>query len=153
MTDITTPRLRVEDWIARMRGEVQRQRGDGATHSRSMPRLEWSELQALLEDAETNAHTGTALPPMNQQHGWKRRIVRGVAQGILLISRFLTGPQRDYNRALLKAVHHVGYACQRLEAVVAEQAARLEALQREIDRLKAGGPLPGGGTKGAPCES
>jgi hypothetical protein len=126
-----------------IRDELGR-RSDGA----GRPAPAWVQLEADLEVAENNAPVGLKMPDLPRFRGLKRRLLLFAVKCLFAAAHFITSRQRQVNtslvsclRGLLARTRRIEEEQARLEALLAEQAARIGELETALSaqgRRKAG---------------
>jgi hypothetical protein len=106
------------------------------------PSVNWLQLDTDLDVAEANAQVGVTLPELPRLHGVTRFVARLVVKCVFLLARGITNRQRQFNASVLGCLR--GLAAQvrgrenepsrleRLEALLAEQAARIHHLEQAL---------------------
>jgi hypothetical protein len=97
------------------------------------------QLEADLEVAENNAPVGLKMPDLPRFHGVKRRVLRFVVRCLFAVAHVITSRQRQVNtsliscvRGLLARTRRLEEEQTRLEALLAEQAARIGELENTL---------------------
>lgn len=100
------------------------------------PRIDWSRLTTLLQRAEAHACMGKDVPSFAHFRGPLRMVARWTARLVLYLARFVTGPQRAYNLALVQAIQSLSADLRRMEQEWTNRACRLGELECLTQQLQ-----------------
>src|SRR5437763_26223 len=148
MAQRNPPEVSVTDMMAHIRQQLARRRagspavlGGGARAAgppaegppledfRALkPHIDWHQILTGLKLAEEHVAVGADVPEMTSLPGPLRRLGRLIARCILILTRFITTRQREFNTAALGTIHNVHGMLRHLEQVQRENLQRLEAL-------------------------
>jgi hypothetical protein len=170
MADPAGPDLTVTDMMAAIRDQLARRRA-GPSLGRLPPaydtnpagesprlletRIDWHQLLSGLGQAETFCNHVGVVPAMNRIPRPARYLARFIARCMLVATRFILNGQRAFNETALGTVNNLYGVMhyfeqvqrenlKRLQAELARQNARVEALtarvrELEAERLRAAG--------------
>jgi hypothetical protein len=139
---LTVARLDAPAVAALLRDELLRL---GPGGGRPLPN--WFEFDADLEVAESNAQVGLIVPELSRLRGVPRQAARFLFRMLLLLTRPVSRGQRLFNNSVLKCLVALTARARRVEedwavtaharmahldAMLAEQAARIAALERAL---------------------
>ncbi len=100
------------------------------------PRVNWLAVSAYLRQAGVHAPVGTTLPPLRSFRGPLHGLARGAGRLVLWLARIVTGPQREYNQALLRCLGHLADGLEQAEAERNRRDLRIRELERSVARLR-----------------
>jgi hypothetical protein len=123
---LTLAQLDVEAVEAAIREALRRRSEAGGR-----PAPSWSQFEADLEVAEGSAQVGLHMPELPRFRGVRRVLARLLVRCILYLSRPITSRQRHFNASVLSCLYALMARARRAEEADAEPLARLEAMLAE----------------------
>jgi len=95
-----------------------------------------SAVRPMIDLADSFADVGLNVPPVHHYRGVVRRLVRLTARLILILSRFMTDRQRNFNHFTTRSLSSLAEGLERTTAGLAEQVQMLEELsKRQAERI------------------
>lgn len=95
----------------------------------------WLEVKSRLKIGAGLAQLG-AMPLLPRFHGLKRRLALAASRVVLLLTRFLTSRQTDFNVCLLDALREMGEALHTVETRVVQQQEQIRLLEAAVSQLQ-----------------
>jgi O-antigen chain-terminating methyltransferase len=95
------------------------------------PHIDWHQILAGVRLAEQHVPVGSHLPELTRLPGPLRWVGLLVARCVVVLTRFITTRQRDFNAAAIGTLHNVHGMLRHLEQVQTENLKRLEALSAQ----------------------
>ncbi|HZT81914.1 MAG TPA: hypothetical protein VFA26_16935 [Gemmataceae bacterium] len=125
---LTPPRLDVAAVAALVRDELRRR-----ARLDDRPAPNWLRVEADLEAAEESAPVGVTALEVAHAHGLRGLLVRLMVKCVFRLARPITRRQRLFNASVLNCLYAFKARVRRLEdgPAVADRVARLEALLAE----------------------
>jgi hypothetical protein len=106
-----------------------------AARAPRIPGIDADLLEASLRQVEGYADLAACVPTWRQLRSPLRLVrlaARCLARGVVIVSRFLTSRQREYNHAVLNSLQNVSRGLRGLEE---RQKAELQQLREDMHRL------------------
>jgi hypothetical protein len=95
----------------------------------------WLEVKSRLKIAAGLTRLGE-MPLLPRFHGFRRRLALIAARGVLILTRFLTNRQSEFNACLIESVREMGLGLHALEKRVLEQQEQIHRLENTIAQLQ-----------------
>ncbi|HEY7156633.1 MAG TPA: hypothetical protein VH575_21875 [Gemmataceae bacterium] len=95
----------------------------------------WLEVKSRLKIGARLAQLGE-MPLLPRFHGLKRRLALAASRVVLLLTRFLTSRQTDFNVCLLDALREMGEALHTVETRLVQQQEQIRLLEATVSQLQ-----------------
>ncbi len=144
MIQKNNPKIDVDELMALVQAEIDRQHGRGGTKEKSGQDLlvetnnpySWAQLAPTLDIAQQNADVGTQLGTMLNYRRSIRWLARIIGKLVLYFGRVITVPQRDFNNAILHAQRITLNGIRGMNRATDELVVRLDRRFEEVARLR-----------------
>jgi hypothetical protein len=112
------------------------QRQFGASPVATVPVYNWPQVSSRLSQATAVAETDATIPVHRRHTGLRRALILGIRRVIIVLLRFLTVRQSEYNLAVVHAVRETGRGVRSLEKRLAAQDEEIRQLRQRISHLE-----------------
>lgn len=106
-----------------------------AVHSSSGWSFNWLEVKSRLKIGTGLAQMGN-MPLLPRFRGLKRRIALVASRAVLILTRFLTSRQTDFNVCMLDTLREMGEALHAIETRVIQQQEQIRQLETSLGQLQ-----------------
>lgn len=92
----------------------------------------WGLIEGSVAEAKRHQLVGTGLPMMAETRGFKRLIVRLVAQAVVRVSQIFLRSQRAYNVANANAIEQIMMICMEYQKILSSHEQRIFELEKKL---------------------
>jgi hypothetical protein len=131
--DLDKLKTRIREQAAEMRERVAASVPLTARSSSAWA-FNWLEVKSRLKIAEGLSRLG-AMPLLPRFRGLKRQVALVASRVVLVLTRFITSRQTDFNINLLETLREMGEALHAIETRVIQQQEQIHLLEAQLSQL------------------
>jgi hypothetical protein len=131
--DLDELKARIREQAAEMRERVAASVPLTARSSSAWA-FNWLEVKSRLKFAEGLSRLG-AMPLLPRFRGIKRQVALIASRAVLVLTRFITSRQTDFNINLLETLREMGEALHAIETRAIQQQEQIHLLEAQLSQL------------------